>query len=297
MTTTATPLVPGTAAWARKITASKVAAILGVSPYDSPLSCWHKMKGNIPLEQETEDHRRGHYAEPAILAWWRDQHPEYSHLALQPQFENPTLPWAAATPDGHATGEGVIDAGVEAKTARSLDDWGTPGTDEIPAYYLVQTLFQMEISGLRRIYVPVWGSWFEMAEYVVDYDADLAAGIVARCAEFWASLEANEPPPLDDTLATFQTLKALHPSIDDDVVVDLPLDVAREFVESSIDFKAAEARKRAAQSAVLNAMGNAQYGNHLDTRVARRQPGRGDSVSLYVVPKSADVLPSQENQS
>ncbi|MCW2542827.1 MAG: hypothetical protein JWM40_379, partial [Frankiales bacterium] len=176
------PLVPGTEEWSKVITASKVAAILGLSPYDSPLSCWHKMKGNIPLEQETEDHRRGHYAEPAILAWWHDQHPELlGVLELQPQFRRDDLPWAAATPDAAAvnpdTQERVL---VEAKTARSLDDWGTPGTDEIPAYYLVQVLFQLHLSGLRRAYVPVWGSWFEMEEYVVDYDEVLAEGLIGR---------------------------------------------------------------------------------------------------------------------
>lgn len=289
MTITA-PLIPGTTAWARRITASKVAAILGLSPYDSPLSCWHKMKGNIPLEQETEDHRRGHYAEPAILAWWRDQHPEYTVLDRQPQYETPDLPWAAATPDGAASGRHVDDALLEAKTARNLDEWGEPGTDEIPAYYFVQTQFQMHLAGIHRTYVPVWGSWFEMAEYVIDYDPELAAGIIARCAEFWASLEADVPPPLDDTVATLQVLKALHPQINPDEVVDLDEATAVEFIDASNEFKAAEARKRAAQSAVLAAMGAAQYGHHADTRVARRQPARGGSVSLYQVAKTTDLI-------
>lgn len=297
MTTLDTPLVPGTEAWAKFITASKVAAILGLSPYDSPLSCWHKMKGNIPLEQETEDHRRGHYAEPSILAWWRDQHPEFTSFESQPQFAGPKgLEWAAATPDGVAweMNDKIPAVLVEAKTARSLDDWGTPGTDEIPAYYLVQVLFQLHLAGLKRAYVPVWGSWFEMEEYVVDYDETLALGIIGRCREFWESLQADVPPPLDDSLATFQTLKALHPLIDKGDVADLDLDTAVEFVQASIHFKAAEDRKRAAQSAVLNAMGNAQYANHGDVRVARRQPARGDAIALYVVPKTVDVLTTQE---
>lgn len=285
------PLVPGTAAWSRRITASKVAAILGLSPYDSPLSCWHKMKGNVPLEQETEDHRRGHYAEPAILAWWRDQHPDYIVRATQPQFETKALPWAAATPDAVAEHEDGGEVLVEVKTARNLDEWGEPGTDEIPAYYFVQTQFQMHVSGVHRCYVPVWGSWFEMAEYVVDYDPEIAAGIIARCAEFWASLEADVSPPLDDTVATLQVLKALHPSITPGEVVELDEQTAIEFIDASNEFKAAEARKRAAQSAVLAAMGAAQYGHHNAVRVARRQPaGRGDAVALHQVAKTTDAI-------
>lgn len=290
MTTIHEQLIPGTTAWGRLITASKVAAILGLSPYDSPLSCWHKMKGNIPLEQETEDHRRGHYAEPAILAWWRDQHPEVQGVTLQPQYRRDDLPWAAATPDACAHFADKSGELVEAKTARSLDEWGEPGTDEIPAYYFVQTQFQMHVGRKARTYVPVWGSWFEMAEYVVDYDTDIAAGIIARCAEFWASLEANEPPPLDDSVATLQTLKALHPQITAGEVVQLDADTATEFIEASNAFKAAEARKRAAQSSVLDCMGAAQYGHHGDTRIARRQPARGDAVALYQVAKTTDQI-------
>lgn len=300
MTATAAPLVPGTTAWARLITASKVAAILGLSPYDSPLSCWHKMKGNVPLEQETDDHRRGHYAEPAILAWWRDLHgiADSREWNEQPQYTRPDLPWAAATPDlvtHEGDGQGECNVLVEAKTARSLDEWGEPGTDEVPAYYFVQGMFQLHMARadegrVSRLYMPVWGSWFEMAEYVIDYDADIANGIIARCAEFWASLEANEPPPLDDSVATIHTLKALHPLIEDKEVVYLDDDVAIEFIEASNDFKAAEARKRAAQSAVLNCMGAAQYGHHGDIRVARRQPARGDAVALYQVAKSTDAI-------
>lgn len=287
-----TPLLPGTPEWSRRITASKVSAILGLSPYDSPLSCWHKMKGNIPLEQETEDHRRGHYAEPAILAWWADQHPEYTIRATQPCFKRDE--WAAATPDAAAEKDGGGECLVEAKTARSMDEWGEPGTDEIPPYYFVQTLWQMHLSGIRITYVPVWGSWFEMEEYVVEYDEALALSLEARCREFFDSLAADMPPALDDSVATFQTLKALHPHITPDDDVELPLDVAAEFIAAADEFKAAESRKRLANSVVLAQMGDAQYAHVGQVRVARRQPGRGESVSLYKVAKSVDQLPSQE---
>lgn len=283
-------LEPGTPEWARLVTASKVGAILGLSTYDSPLSTWHKMKGNVPLQQETDDHRRGHFAEPAVLAWWRARHPEYTIVRRQPTFRRKDLPWAAATPDAAAFGPTVERATVEVKTARNLDEWGEEGTDQIPANYYAQIQFQMHLSGHRRTFVPVWGSWFEMAEYVVDYDPEIAAGIIAHCQEFHDSLAADEPPALDDTVATLNVLKALHPEISDGDVVQLPWDVAAEYVDASNRFKEAEARKRAAQSAVLNAMGAAQYGHHGDVRVARRQPARGDAVALYQVAKDVAGL-------
>lgn len=293
-TISTTPMEPGSEEWSRHITASKVSAILGLSPYDSPLSCWHKMKGNVPLEGETEDHRRGHYAEPAIIAWWCDQHDDVTSLQPQPQYSHPNLPWAAATPDAVAVIADVNEVLVEAKSARDMDEWGDEGTDEIPAHYLVQILFQLHLAGLKRAYVPVWGPWFEMAEYVVDYDETLAAGILNRCREFYDSLAADVPPPLDDTVATFQTLKALHPAITKDEVAQLDEDVAVEFIASKNDLKAADARARKAQSEVLAAMGNAQYGNYGDVRVSRRQPSSATSVALYQVAKTTEAITTQE---
>lgn len=293
-------LIPGTAEWVGYITASKVSAILGLSPYDSPLSCWHKMKGNVPLEQETEDHRRGHYAEPAILAWWRDEHPEHFGFEDHPQYIGTgDLQRFAATPDAFAMLDDpdVDRCLIEAKTARSMDEWGEPGTDEVPAYYLVQVLFQLHLSGIRRAYVPVWGSWFEMAEYIVDYDEVLANGIIGRCHEFWESLQANDPPPLDNSMATFKTLKALHPAINKDEVVQLDRDVAVEFITAKNDLAAAEARSRKANSVVLDLMGSAQYANHGDVRVARRQPSSPTSAALYQVAKNPEALTEQENPS
>ena len=34
---------------------------------------WHLMRGDIPPKPQTRDQSRGHYLEPAILAWWHDR--------------------------------------------------------------------------------------------------------------------------------------------------------------------------------------------------------------------------------
>jgi len=46
MTATLIPeLEPGSAGWYQFMTASKVAAAMGLSPYESPFSLWHRMAG------------------------------------------------------------------------------------------------------------------------------------------------------------------------------------------------------------------------------------------------------------
>jgi hypothetical protein len=140
---------PGSApGWLRtQMTASKVAAILGVSQWDSPRSMWHKMRNELPAEPRPRS-SPGPLPRARVLAWWADEHGvDRGNGAL---WRNHPLyvmdGWAAATPDAEARVDGELVL-VEAKSARDLDEWGTPGTDEIPTTYLFQCYWQMHVSG------------------------------------------------------------------------------------------------------------------------------------------------------
>lgn len=261
----------GSPEWLRVVTASKVAAILGLSPWDSPRSMWHRMHGDLPPEPEQEHQSRGHYLEPAILAWWQDRYPDaLSGWVVQPSFGLDG--WAAATPDA-ACALDDEPALVEAKSAATADDWGDPGTDEIPLYYAVQAMFQMHISGIHRTYMPVlFGKpRLGFAEYVIDYDPAMGATLEARCRAFYDSLAADEPPELDNTTATYDAIRKVHPEIDAKVEVEIGTDLATEFVTALREADTWEATARHARSRVIEAMGRAQYAVHQGERIARRQ--------------------------
>ena len=66
---------PGSREWHRLITASKVPAILGLSPWQSPYSLWMQMSGRIDATPETTTTRRGHYLEAGVLARRRGRRP------------------------------------------------------------------------------------------------------------------------------------------------------------------------------------------------------------------------------
>lgn len=278
---------PGSPEWNKLVTASKVAAILGVSPWESPRSVWHRMHGDLPANEGNESTRRGQYLEPAILAWWRDQHSELPHFHPQPEFHLDD--WAAATPDA-VVGEDTPPplALVEAKSAAYDDDWGAPGTDEIPTYYLVQTQWQMHVSGIHRCYVPIITSRLRFAEYVVDYVPEYGAALEARMREFYDSLAADEPPELDDTVATFDAVRKVHPEIERGESVELTTEQADDLVTFAHLAKETERSLRLAKSTVIDAMGRAQYATHNGVRVARRQPC-GDDVTFVVVAKPTDL--------
>ncbi|WP_182377862.1 YqaJ viral recombinase family protein [Nocardioides sp. WS12] len=281
-------LTPGSPEWMRVVTASKVAAILGLSPWQSPRALWHQMHGDLPNTAETDTTRRGHYLEPAILAWWRDQHPEFlGVLDLSPSY---TLgDWAAATPDARAVEpEHGHDVLVEAKS--TAQDW-----DELPAYYLTQVIWQMHVSGIHRCHVPVIGPRLVFTEFIVDYDdyADDALVIEQRAREFYDSLAADVPPPLDDTVATYDAVRKIHPDIEPKAEVELDATTARQLVEWHDELESTKKSDRLAKSTVIDAMGRAQYATHNGVRIARRQPGKY-GVTFVVVAKPADLPDRKE---
>lgn len=267
---------PGSAEWSRLVTASKVSAILGLSPWDSPFSMWLKMKGRIPADDGTNAaaKSRGHYLEDGVLRWWLDQHADAD--AEGTQVYATKADWAAATPDLVATltgtGERVV---VDAKTAANDDDWG----DEPPPYYIAQAVWQMWCADADAAYIAVLTSRLVFREYRIERDRDLEAAVIARCKEFYDSLSHDTPPPLDDTTATYEAVRALHPEIDADAEIELDRALAHEYVTADLAAKAAETRQRAAKSAVLDAMGKARLATCDGAKVARRQPAK-NAVAL-----------------
>lgn len=285
-------LTPGSPEWARRVSPSKAAGILGISPWDSQRSMWHRMRGDVPWGDQTDVMERGHLLEAGVLAWWRNHH---EHTDWRDSAPLTLGDWCVATPDGFATvdGEPVL---VQAKTTSSLDHWGVSGTDQVPTYYLVQVFLEAHVANVcglpvRRIHVPVLGPRLEFCNYVVDYDARIGGDLIGRMADWYDALhdEAVDPPPLDDTVATYDVLRQLHPEIDPGAEVVLTEDQARALVEPAAEVAEAEARERAARSVVLEAMGRAQYATCNGVRIARRQP-HGDSVRFVRVAKTTDFL-------
>lgn len=293
-----TDLTPGSATWASRVSPSKLAAILGISPWDSQRSMWHKMRGEVPWEKETPAMERGTLCEPAVLAWWRKYH---VHSDWQEQVSLAIGDWFAATPDARAVegGEHVL---IEAKTASAdaLDTWGEPGTDQIPDYYLTQVHASMEAAHrngipVTRTYVPVLGGRrLEFLEYVVEYDAEIGASLLDYGKRWHESLSLETPPPLDDSVATYKAVKAVHPEIDRGETVEIDEETALELVGLNAKIKALEPPLRLAKSTVIEAMGRAQYAEHKGVRIARRQP-QGEAVKFIVTGKPADLnLESEE---
>lgn len=282
------PPAPGSPQWLQLVTASKVAAILGVSPYESPRSLWHRMRNELPNQPQTKDMSRGHYLEAGVLAWWKDQHNLIGPVLTQHYATLPDMAWAAATLDALVTDDMGNTIVVEVKTSARADEWGSPGTDEIPAYYAAQIMWQLAMvpDAHFACVAVLLGPGLDLVEFVVQRDDDLIAAIVERCHGFYVSLmDDDAAPDLDDHVATFEAIRALHPDITPAAEAELTREQAAEFLDSGDVAKASAARERAAKTVVLDVMAKAQYGVCGGLRVARRQPSK-NGVALYTATKT-----------
>jgi putative phage-type endonuclease len=253
------------------VTASEIAAVLGISPWDTPFSLyWRKRQG-----WETEDDEAkaiGRILENGVISLCAGRHPD-AELIRSGLYAHPARLWQMATPDAicYARDTWTFVEVVDAKTAeRRTEPWGEDGTDDIPAYYRAQLLWQMDVLGVARGRLGVlFLQNRQYREYIVDYDARDVAVMHAAAARFRADLDTETPPPVDGHPATTETLRRLHPS-----VVDEAVEIPAQLAEAYRRVKALSRRIAAAEARVCNrvrdALGPFRVATHDGREIAKR---------------------------
>lgn len=287
-------LEPGSDEWARIITPSKVAAILGLSRWESAYRLWFRMKGLVPPDPPKDAFDIGHDMESFAAARWARRNPGWKLSAGEVQFHPPGGHYdfpAVGTIDRRAS-RGSWRRVVEVKIARNqtdLETWGDDLTGECPEDYAAQVTAQRMFVAAAQpslrwstiSHLLVVGPYFNERIYEVDYDPNVAAWIIEECSKFWVSLQDDKPPPLDDSVATYECLKAQHPDIEKGAVANIEPGLALDYLEGKAFEKQAKAAAQLATNRLLAALGRAQYAKVGDVTVAdRRNNGKG-GVALY----------------
>lgn len=274
-------LTPGDPAWLQRMSASKIAAVLGLSPYESRFSLWHRMAGLIPPEEENDQMRRGHYLEPAVCHWWADQHPGWTVTTTGTWIAADDPRWAA-TPDRLVrTPDGDTHL-LEAKTEGSDERWGDEGGDDIPVYHRAQVQWQMHVTGLRVAHVAVLTAHLSFRSYLVHHDPDDVTRLVAAAREFMDSLPLGKRPrrpTIDGHSATYQAVRQLHPDIDD-VDLEVPLPLAERFCGAQHALKAAKTTEATARSELADHLGSARRAVYAGHTIATRAAKTGGTPYL-----------------
>lgn len=276
----------GTPAWhaarANGLGGSEIAAVLGLSPWESRFSLWHRKAGVVGPVEESPEMEWGKRLEPVILAKFCDLHPE---LGVQPAgtWRHSDRPWQIANPD-LLTDEEV----VESKTARIDIGWGEPGTDEIPIYYRAQAMWYLDVLERDRCLVPVLLGGSDYREYEVVYDLAEARQLRAAAEEFLHTIEVGERPDIDAHGATYQVIRDLHPDIDG-TDIDLPADLAARFCAARAALAQATDAEQLAKSEIADLMGTARRAVFDGHTVATRQ-ARGDGTPYLVAGRGLDAI-------
>lgn len=271
---------PGSPEWLKRMSASKIAAVLGLSPFESKFSLYHRMTGLIS-DDGNDATRRGHYLEPAIAAWFADQRPDLA-ITETGTWVHGERDWQTATPDRLATHTNGHVECVECKSAADDAGWGPDGSDEIPVYYRAQVIWQLDTLGLRTCHVAVILPFLEFRSYVVQYDAGEAQLMRDAALEFLDDVNHRRRPDIDTHSATYQVVRELHPGIEPEEV-DVPDTIAVPYLDALAACKDAEDEKRRTGALLLDHMGPAKDAYYDGKRIASRQVKSAAGAVPYLV--------------
>lgn len=277
------------------ITASEIATVMGLSPWDSPYALYHRKLGILPAQADAAPLERGRDLEPIIVRKFAEMHPEMLVTGTgRDLYAHSIRPWQLATPDRLININRVTPAQwllgtegslLEAKSDAGSDEWGEPGTDEIPVQYRAQAIWQADVMRVRRVRVACLRvKQWDVREYVVEMDdaarEDLEL-MLSAARDFLDMIDCRETPDVDYRPATAKALRDLYPGQDGgDVRVRASLAIS--YAAAVRRFKAAERRKDEMTNAVLEVLRNNRRA--IDPRT-------GDPIATRSVshPKRIDV--------
>ena len=258
----------------KSIGGSDVAAILGLSPWRTPLDVWREKALGERDDKSSDAMEAGLRFEAPILAHFLDEQVEATRKVATLKHQAPVIVGHRhASPDALLEQQGWSSL-VEVKTTSSGDGWGRDGSSEIPAHYLPQVMHYLDVLELEDAFVPVlvWpGDMRRIAgltpaetiralglrTYRVHYNQALAAQIRDVVSEFWekhvVAMRPPEPRDLADAKRCAWAVAGKTVEADDELVELLE---AREHYRTVI--KDTEALVEQAEMQIRAKLGDAE---------------------------------------
>lgn len=189
---------------------SDVAAILGLSKWATPLDVYNSKLQPVPDEDETSEAMHfGNVLEDVVA----NEFTRRTGMKVQRRnkvYRHERHPELIGNIDRKIVGR---QAGLECKTSSAwmADQWGEPGTDQIPVPYILQCVHYMNVTGLREWYVAALIGGNDFRWYTIPFNEDMSEYVVEKCVEFWNDHVKKQVPPapinLDDVAKLYETTK------------------------------------------------------------------------------------------
>ena len=242
------------AARSKGIGASETAAVLGLTPPSwkkTAYQIWEDKVGlSTGVQEETPQMAYGKLMEPTLRQWYSN-HTGRVVTVPEMALAHSKYPFILASPDGLSE----VRRGVEIKTARSSQDWGEPGTDQIPVYYMTQVQQQMLVFTLEVVDVVVSFAGSMPEIYEVPADSEIQEMIIEELSKFWKLVQERTPPePVSyaDMLAMFgKVSKAAQVAANQEIMEQVA------FLQSvKADMKRLEASETDAKAIIMHYLGD-----------------------------------------
>lgn len=247
---------------------SDVAAIMGLSPWRTPLQVWLEKTGRETPQDISEKPyvAFGNTMEPVIGRWYAEQFPTFTVRRVNAICQSISRPWAQASLD-YEVNDGRRWGVLEIKTARTAQDW----QDGVPDYYLTQVTHYMSVTG--RPFADVAVFFRDTCEYKVfrvERDPEDVAAVDQAVDTFWHDyVEADVMPAITGTEGEMKSLTGWHGLSDGEVRFTLDPEANQaisDYQDAAAREKQAKADKTEAATKLAAQIGK---GKGLETDVAR----------------------------
>jgi len=179
------------------ITSTECAALFGMSPYFSMYELWHRKAGLLPDDFEGNERTEwGTALQDAIAAKISDD-AGLEATRMDDYIFDPVARIGSSF-DFECTDRVLLEIkNVDSLVFRNtwLENAAVPGGYEAPPHIELQVQHQVMVSGYSRAYIGACVGGNSSVLLPREYDPVVGQAIREAVAKFWASIEANEPPP------------------------------------------------------------------------------------------------------
>ena len=291
---------------------SDAAAVLGISPWKSPLELWLEKTGRkADSISDSTALRLGSFAEPFIAAevmrgdvvvHWSDEPAALEKRVMtriasgkQPlapgldMIRHPERPYMSANTD---RGIMAVDHSitrpwgvVELKTAGSRGFY-LGWRNGVPLHYQIQCQHYMAVTGALFAVVACLDLAHQTVHaYFLERDNAFIDGkLIPSCVDFWSMVEAGEMPPVDDSRSCSDALSILYPEPNPEIAGefgDHDTAIVRQYEDTKRKLRELQARERGFKNLILETLKDSASATLTDGGLIRRvKSGRGYTLKV-----------------
>lgn len=241
---------------------SDMAAVLGLSPWRSPIDVWLDKTSDTVEEKESEPMYWGNVLEEVVAQEFAKRS-GYKVRNNNFTLQSEEYPYLLANIDREIVG---LDAGLECKTANAFkaNEWDG---DNVPDAYYIQCQHYMAVTGKASWWIAalIGGNTFVYKE--IKRNDEVIQAIIDTGAAFWELVESKTMPAPDDTKQCENALKKLYQKSNGQSV-ELPANYGNmiiDYLEIKNQLSELETKKRGIENVMKDFLKDnerATYGEH-----------------------------------